>query len=129
MNFNSMSYFEAVVRLGGVAKAAEEMQVSASAVSQQLRLLEQQFGVRLFHRGNRRLSLTIDGERLFQATTAAFKSIRDVRSAIMRQRETFHLSLRVSPSFGDVWLAPRLADFVRRHPKMGYPGRCHPQLF
>ncbi|KQQ87683.1 transcriptional regulator [Aureimonas sp. Leaf324] len=117
MNLNSMSYFEAVVRLGGVAKAADEMQVSVSAVSQQLRQLEHQLGVRLFDREKRRLSLTIDGERLFQTTTQAFESIRDVRRAIMRQRESFHLSVRVSPSFGDGWLAPRLADFVRRHPQ------------
>ncbi|WP_244546018.1 LysR substrate-binding domain-containing protein [Aureimonas phyllosphaerae] len=117
VNLNSMSYFEAVVRLGGVAKAADEMQVSVSAVSQQLRQLEQQLGVSLFHREKRRLALTIDGERLFQTTTTAFESIRDVRNAIMRQRESFHLSVRVSPSFGDCWLAPRLADFIRHNPR------------
>jgi LysR family transcriptional regulator, glycine cleavage system transcriptional activator len=116
LNLNSMAYFEAVARLGGIARASEELQVSASAVSQQIRFLEQQLGVRLFHREKRHLRLTIDGERLFQTTSQAFQSIREVRSAIVRQRESHNLSIRVSPSFGVRWLAPRLIEFVRDNP-------------
>ena len=117
LNLNSMTHFEAVARLGGVAKAAVELKVSASAVSQQLRLLEQQLGVKLFHREKRHLSLTIDGERLFQTATQAFESIREVRNAIVRQRESYNLSIRVSPSFGEKWLASRLAGFGAMNPK------------
>lgn len=116
LNLNSMAHFEAVARLGGVARAAEELQVSASAVSQQIRFLEHQLGVRLFHREKRHLRLTIDGERLFQTTSQAFQSIREVRGAIVRQRESHNLSIRVSPSFGVRWLAPRLIEFVRQQP-------------
>lgn len=116
LKFKSMAHFEAVARLGGVAKAAQELQVTPSAVSQQLRLLEHQLGVRLFQREKRHLSLTIDGERLYQTTTQAFESIREVRNAIVRQRESFQLSLRVSPSFGEKWLAPRLAEFSKDYP-------------
>ncbi|MGX9176278.1 LysR substrate-binding domain-containing protein [Mesorhizobium sp. BHbdii] len=111
-----MSHFEAVARLGGVAKAAEELKVTPSAVSQQLRLLEHQLGVRLFRREKRHLSLTIDGERLYQTATQAFESLREVRNAIVRQRESFQLSIRVSPSFGEKWLAPRLAEFSGEYP-------------
>ena len=116
LNLNALTNFEAVARLGGVSKAAEELKVTPSAVSQQLRSLEQQLGVRLFRRENRRLSLTIDGERLYQTATQAFESIREVRNAIMRQRESFQLSMRVSPSFGERWLAPRLEEFSRDYP-------------
>ena len=98
LNLNAMNYFEAVARLGGVSKAAEELGVSPSAVSQQIRQIEQQFGVRLFRREKRRLILTLDGERLFQTTTQAFRMMRDVRSAIQRQRENRHFIMRVSPS-------------------------------
>lgn len=115
-NLNTLAHFEAVARLGGVTKAAEELKVTASAVSQQLRLLEHQLGVRLFRRESRRLSLTIDGERLYQTATQAFESIREVRNAIMRQHESFQLSMRVSPSFGERWLAPRLEAFSRDYP-------------
>ncbi|MDO5659194.1 MAG: LysR substrate-binding domain-containing protein [Paracoccus sp. (in: a-proteobacteria)] len=117
LSLSSMAYFEAVARLGGVMRAAEELQVSASAVSQQIRLLEHNLGVKLFHREKRHLRLTIDGERLFQTTSQAFQSIREVRAAIVRQRETHTLSIRVSPSFGVRWLAPRLADFCRAQPQ------------
>jgi DNA-binding transcriptional LysR family regulator len=116
LNLNAMSHFEAVARLGGVAKAAEELKITPSAVSQQLRLLEQQLGVRLFSREKRHLSLTIDGERLYQTASQAFESIREVRNAIVRQRESFQLSMRVSPSFGERWLAPRLARFSSDFP-------------
>lgn len=117
LNLNALVYFETVARLGRVTKAAEELGVSASAVSQQIRLLEQQFGVRLFRRQKQRLSLTLDGDRLFQTATQAFRSIRDVHTAIVRQRESHHLNLRVSPSFGVRWLGPRLAGFVAANPQ------------
>ncbi|MBB3708901.1 DNA-binding transcriptional LysR family regulator [Aminobacter aminovorans] len=113
---NAMTHFEAVARLGGVGKAAEELKITPSAVSQQLRVLEHQLGVRLFRREKRHLSLTIDGERLYQTTTQAFESIREVRNAIVRQRESFQLSMRVSPSFGERWLAPRLEEFSADYP-------------
>ena len=117
LNLQSMAHFEAVARLGGVIRAAEELQISPSAVSQQIKLLEQNLGVKLFHRERRHLRLTIDGERLFQTATQAFQSIREVRTAIVRQRETHNLSIRVSPSFGVRWLAPRLAEFCRKEPE------------
>ena len=112
LNLNSMMYFEAVARLGRVTRAAEELGVSPSAVSQQVRLLEQQSGVLLFRREKQRLTLTLDGERLFRVATQAFAMVRDVRSAIVRQRQNRHFILRTSPSFGVRWLGPRLAQFI-----------------
>jgi DNA-binding transcriptional LysR family regulator len=113
---NGMLYFEAVARHGGVTKAAEELGVSASAVSQQIKLLEQQLGVRLFFREKRQFRMTADGERLFHGTSAAFRMIRDARQLVARQRERRQLILRVSPSFGVRWLGPRLARFIQQHP-------------
>lgn len=112
INLKATEYFEAVARLGTVTRAAEELGVSPSAVSQQLRLLEAQFGVRLFRRERRRLVLTLDGDRLFQTTTQAFGALRNACSAIARQRDTRALTVRVSPSFGVRWLGPRIAAFA-----------------
>lgn len=112
INIRATEYFEAVARLGSVTKAADEIGVSPSAVSQQIRALEEQFGVLLFRREKRRLVLTLDGDRLFQTTTQAFSAIRNAKSAISRQRDTRNLILRVSPSFGVRWLGPRIADFA-----------------
>ncbi|WP_366553710.1 LysR substrate-binding domain-containing protein [Aquibaculum sediminis] len=115
INLRATEYFEAVARLGTVTKAAAELGVSPSAVSQQIRILEEQFGVRLFRREKRRLVLTLDGDRLFQTTTQAFRAIRNARSAITRQRNVRTLVIRVSPSFGVRWLGPRIADFAAQN--------------
>lgn len=116
INLKATEYFEAVARLGTVTKAAAELSVSPSAVSQQIRLLEAQFGVKLFRREKRRLILTLDGDRLFQTTTRAFGALRNARSAIARQREVRSLAIRVSPSFGVRWLGPRIAGFAAANP-------------
>lgn len=118
-NLNSLAYFEAVARTGRVTDAAAELGVSTAAVSQQLKQLEEQWGVRLFRRQDRRLFLTLDGEMLFQTTTAAFRMIRGARSAVRRQSDSRQLSMRCSPSFAVRWLTPRLKDFVDRNPDWG----------
>jgi len=117
INLKATEYFEAVARLGTVTKAAAELGVSPSAVSQQIRHLETQFGVRLFRREKRRLVLTLDGDRLFQTATQAFGAIRNAKSAITRQRDVRSLTIRVSPSFGVRWLGPRIADFATANPE------------
>lgn len=116
INLKATEYFEAVARLGTVTKAAQELGVSPSAVSQQLGALEAQFGVKLFRREKRRLILTLDGDRLFQTTTHAFGALRNARSAIGRQRDMRSLTIRVSPSFGVRWLGPRIAAFAADNP-------------
>jgi DNA-binding transcriptional LysR family regulator len=116
INLKATEYFEAVARLGTVTRAAGELGVSPSAVSQQIRLLETQLGIRLFRREKRRLVLTQDGDRLFQVTTQAFGALRNARNAIGRQRDMRSLSLRVSPTFGVRWLGTRIARFAEAHP-------------
>lgn len=117
INLKATLYFEAVARLGTVTKAGGELGVSPSAVSQQVRLLETQFGVKLFRREKRRLVLTLDGDRLFQTASQAFGAIRNARSAITRQRDLRNLTMRVSPSFGVRWLGPRIASFAADNPE------------
>ena len=115
-NLNGFLYFETVARRGTITRAAEELSVSPSAVSQQIKLLEQQLGVRLFRREGRLLSLTLEGEQLFQTSATALRMLRDARRHLGKTRETYRLNLRVSPSFGVRWLGPRLSDFVARYP-------------
>lgn len=116
VNFKATEYFEATARLGTVTRAAAELGVSPSAVSQQIRLLETQFGVKLFRREKKRLTLTLDGDRLFQTATQAFAALRNARGAIAQQPNPRSLTLRVSPSFGVRWLGPRIASFAAQHP-------------
>lgn len=112
LNLKATEYFEAIARLSSVTKAAEELGISPSAVSQQLSLLEAQLGVKLFRREKGRLVLTLDGDRLFQTTTQAFSAIRNARSAVSFQRDRRNFVIRVSPSFGVRWLGPRVGAFA-----------------
>lgn len=116
LNLKATEHFEAVARLGTVTRASAELGVSPSAVSQQIKLLEEQLGTRLFRREKRRLILTLDGDRLFQTVTQAFGAIRNARSAIGRQQYARALTIRVSPSFGVRWLGPRVANFAADNP-------------
>ncbi|MFC6671161.1 LysR substrate-binding domain-containing protein [Marinobacterium aestuariivivens] len=116
-SLNGMIYFEAVARNGRVARAAEELNVSPSAVSQQIKLLEELLGISLFRRDKRQLSLTLEGEQLYMAATSAFGILRNARQSISRHRESHQLILRVSPSFAVRWLGPKLADFIRHNPE------------
>lgn len=116
INLKATEYFEAVARLGTVTRAAAELGVSPSAVSQQVKALESQFGVKLFRREKRRLVLTLDGDRLFATTTQAFGALRNATAAIAHQRHLRSLTIRVSPTFGVRWLGPRIADFAEANP-------------
>ncbi|MGR3757056.1 MAG: LysR substrate-binding domain-containing protein [Tranquillimonas sp.] len=116
-SLNGYLFFEAVARRGTVSKAADELSVSSSAVSQQIKLLEQQMGLRLFRRDGRSLSLTLEGEQLFQASSAAIRMLRDARRNLGQTSDLRRLAIRVSPSFGVRWLGPRLSAFVAEHPE------------
>jgi len=108
--------FEAVARLGGVRRAADELCVTEGAVSQQLRALETTLGVPLVSRGaDRRLTLTEEGTALLRSLTAAFDlmelAVRDVQAA----RSPRRLRVRVLPTLAIRWLIPRLGGFFERH--------------
>ncbi|MGJ8585036.1 MAG: LysR family transcriptional regulator [Marinosulfonomonas sp.] len=115
-NLNALPYFDAVARRGSITRAAEELSVSPSAVSQQIKLIEQQLGVKLFRRSGRSLILTLEGELLAQTTGTALKMLTDVQANLRGTPNPRRLNLRVSPSFGVRWLGPRLSDFLTRFP-------------
>lgn len=113
VHLKALAYFEAVARLGTVTKAAQELSVSVSAVSQQIRTLEEQFGVKLFRREKQRLTLSQEGDILFQASVDAFRGLRNASDAIAQQKSSVSISVRASPTIGVRWLAPRIAGFSR----------------
>jgi LysR family glycine cleavage system transcriptional activator len=86
-NLNSILYFEAAARLSRVNLAAEELSVSPSAVSQQIKTLEESIGIALFRRVKRRLVLTEEGERFYEAATEALGLLRSAQSRASRKRE------------------------------------------
>ncbi len=108
--------FEAVARLGGVTPAARELHVTHSAVSQQIKVLEESMGVALFVREARGLRLTDDG-RLYALEIRS--ALRDITLATRRAQARPHQSdlvISTVPSFAQHWLVPRLASFREAHP-------------
>lgn len=112
----SLRAFEATVRLGGFARAATELNVSTSAVSHQIRGLEEALGVRLLERstGLGGISLTPDGARLLPAAAEALSLLeaacQDIRKSATR------LTVSANMSFWSMWLAQRTAAFSAHHP-------------
>jgi LysR family transcriptional regulator, glycine cleavage system transcriptional activator len=114
-SLNALRTFEAIARLGSMNDAAEELHVTQSAVSRQLRTLEEELGVLLFRRVHRGLVLTPKGQALAATLGEALDLISEGVERIARSSEL--LKIRVPPTFGIRWLMPRLSRFETRHPE------------
>lgn len=99
-------------------RAARDLALSPSAVSHQIRGLEDRFGVRLFARGGRAVKLTADGERYLQSVSAALATLDDASRDLLRQARRGHEELRISslPFFTNAVMVPALAAFRRDYP-------------
>jgi LysR family glycine cleavage system transcriptional activator len=105
--------FEAVARRAGFGAAAEELHVTQSAVSRQIKSLEEELGAPLFTRGTRRVELTQAGQLLLRAIMPALARIDGAVRLIRQQRGRAQVSLSTFPSFASLWLLPRLPTFEK----------------
>lgn len=115
-NFALLKTFEAAARLGSFALAALELHVTPSAVSHQVRKLEEYFSQALFVRQNRRVELTAEGRRLLESLSRVFDAIETACAEVALAPQTQVLALHCSPSLASKWLSPRLAGFMKAHP-------------
>lgn len=115
---NTLPTFRAVARLGNLRAAAEELHLTHSAVSQQIKLLEEQLGFALFDRRGRRIVLNPAGAALQAAAVQALDRLHEgVRSAAAVSRgESQRIRLSLLPSFTQRWLLPRMPQWRARHP-------------
>jgi len=96
--------------------AAQELNVTPGAISQQIRLLEEFLEIRLFQRLNRTIVLTDAGLLLLPETRKGFEHLRDAVSQVQRRADGGPLTITSAPSFVSKWLIPRLGRFKTRHP-------------
>jgi len=108
--------FEAVARLGGVTQAARELHVTHSAVSQQIRVLEETLGVALFVREARGLRPTEEGRFYALEVRAALRDITQATRRVLARPHESELVIATLPSFAQHWLVPRLPGFRQAHP-------------
>ncbi|RJG46144.1 LysR substrate-binding domain-containing protein [Mesorhizobium sp. DCY119] len=110
--------FHAAARAGSVSRAAEELGVTPSAVTQQIQALEVQLGVTLLTKMGRRVVLTEAGERYFATITDEIERIGEATSTIRGYRSVTTLTIRATPTLSNKWLLPRLASFLDRNPEL-----------
>jgi len=109
--------FEAAARHLSFTKAGEELFLTQSAVSRQIKDLEEQLGVALFHRRHRALVLTDAGQQFYAAAAQVITTMRTATERLRAQSGRKRpLSLTTTHSFAALWLIPRLAGFTRTHP-------------
>lgn len=108
--------FEAVARHLSFTKAGEELCVTQSAVSRQIRLLEAQLGVQLFERRTRAVVLTDAGHAYYGEIQPLLQQLQQVTRKVMARIATRHLRVTTTLTFASLWLVPRLAHFQERHP-------------
>ena len=113
-SLNGLKVFEAAARHLSFTRAAEELNVTQGAVSRQIKLLENQLDVILFHRHHRRLALTEQGRLLVRPLARAFDIMADAVVRLKHQQQD--LNLKVHPTFAIRWLIPQLHKFQALHP-------------
>lgn len=108
--------FEAAARHMSFTRAAEELNVTQSAVSQQIRLLEDRLAQPLFHRLPQSLQLTEAGKAYLPVVREAFERLSHGTEEVFGIARKGLVTLRVTPGFAEFWLAPRLPSLCQRHP-------------
>src|ERR671936_285756 len=108
--------FEAAARHLSFTKAGEELFLTQSAVSRQIKELEDQLGVALFHRRHRALVLTEAGQQFYAAAAQVLTTKRNATSRLKATSGRKPLSVTTTHSFPALWLIPGLAGFTRTHP-------------
>ena len=120
MDWNKLRIFHAVADAGSLTHAGDTLQLSQSAISRQVRALEESLNTILFHRHARGLILTEQGELLFDATKTMNKRIDAAAARIRDSDEEVFGELRVTTTtgIGTIWLAPRLYRLYEAYPEL-----------
>jgi LysR family glycine cleavage system transcriptional activator len=108
--------FVAAGRRMSMTQAAEDLCLTQSAISKQIRALEDMVGARLFKRSHRTIAFTPEGERLFRAADIALQQLQDAMGALVERRSPRPVTITASIGVAGLWLLPRLGNFQKKHP-------------
>ncbi|AWK88801.1 LysR family transcriptional regulator [Azospirillum thermophilum] len=111
-----LSAFEAAARTGSITAAARELSLTQSAVSRQIKALEEQLEVQLFHRERQTIRLTPGGDTYAREIRDALRKITSASLNLRANPYGGTLTLAILPTFGNRWLAPRLPKFLAANP-------------
>jgi len=117
-SLNWLRVFEAAARMENFARAGELLNLSTSAVSQQVKALENHFGEKLFARHARSVELTDAGHAFLPAVRQALRTVEESAASLFGEEKGNTLQLQASMLFANSWLAPRLPEFSHQHPRV-----------
>ena len=126
---NALRSFETTARLGSVTKAAEELHVTPSAVSHQIRKLEESFQKPLIDFSSGKATLTSWGSVLYPGLTDGFMRVREAVNLLGEQSQIMRLTIAARPLFASKWLSPRLDRFWEQHPNIALRMRYLTELY
>jgi LysR family glycine cleavage system transcriptional activator len=115
-SLNGLRAFEAAARHLSFTQAAAELNVTQTAISHQIKRLEEELGVRLFIRQNRALALTPQAKEYLPGIRAAFNDLRLATDRLLRRDDDHVLTVSTLASLAAKWLLPRLTAFQESHP-------------
>jgi LysR family glycine cleavage system transcriptional activator len=115
-SLNGLRAFEAAARHLSFTNAASELNVTQTAISHQIRRLEEELGIRLFVRQNRALALTPEARDYLPGVRAAFNDLRLATDRVLRRDNDHVLTVSTLASLAAKWLLPRLSSFQEAHP-------------
>ena len=125
LSLTNLRAFEAVARTLNFGAAAEELHVTQSAVSRQIKGLEDELGAQLFVRGTRSVQISPDGQTLLRAVEPMLGKLDASVQGIRRSRGRQRVSVTTFASFGSLWLLPRIEAFQRNHPDIDIRVSAH----
>ncbi|MCO7516048.1 LysR substrate-binding domain-containing protein [Pseudomonas guariconensis] len=114
----ALEVFEAVGLCGGITQAAKRLGISAGAVSQQMKILEQAVGLSLTVKEGQRLRLNAAGQRFHEGCSQAFERLRAAYAGLERSKNTSNLYISALPSLLSKWLAPLVAEWQAAFPQL-----------
>jgi LysR family glycine cleavage system transcriptional activator len=118
-SLKGLQAFEAAYMHRSFASAAQELSITASAVSHSIQTLEEALGTLLFERARRGVVPTEDGARLYEVIRRSFGEIDDeLRTILDRSSKQQVVTIQSAPSFAAIWIMPRLPAFLRAHPEI-----------
>src|ERR1700751_553897 len=127
-SLNGLRAFEAAARHLSFTAAAAELNVTQTAISHQIRRLEEELGIRLFVRQNRSLTLTPEAREYLPGIRAAFNDLRLATDRLLRQDDDHVLTVSTLASLAAKGLVPRLSPFQEAHPGIDVPTTPSPNL-
>jgi LysR family glycine cleavage system transcriptional activator len=125
LSLTNLRAFEAVARLLSFGAAADELFLTQSAISRQIKSLEEELGASLFVRGTRSVQISPDGQTLLRAVEPWLTKLDSSVQQIRRSRSRRRVGVATFASFGSLWLLPRIEAFQREHPDIDIRVSAH----